>query len=237
MRAARYVAAGVQALTAAAGSQEKDALPNKQRPAQASAQAGRRNLHCQGDRSKLRGCSAVAISHRNRSSVQPGHRSSARKPEHSRWAHSSSSCSSRDGGTDGNGDACTSAHSTRARHSTTVRAHSRWARPGHSTKVRGHNTKVRAHNNRRQTGGLPPARRKAQTGRRAEGPATRSGISSTELLNRYLRGCHIFHEPHGKLGPLAQYVAIYSGQAVTALRGPLSGIASLMVIVDPGDST
>ena len=184
MRAARYVAAGVQALTAAAGSQGIVGLPNKQRPAQASAQAGRRNLHCQGDRSKLRGCSAVAISHRNRSSVQPGHRSSARKPEHSRWAHSSSSCSSRDGGTDGNGDACTSAHSTRAQHSTTVPEHSSSV-PGRSTTARGHNTK--AHNSR-QTGGLPPARRKAQTGRRAAGPATRSGISSTELLNRYLQG-------------------------------------------------
>ncbi len=184
----------------------------------------------------LRGCSAVAISHRNRSSVRPGHRSSARKPEHSRWAHSSSSCSSRDGGTGGNGDgstwerstwerhstrvpehsksvpehsrsahkpehsssscssdggtggngdACTSAHSTKAPHSSSVRAHSRWARPGHSTTVRAHNTK--AHNSRR-TGGLPLAKRKAQTGRRAAGPATRSGISSTELLNRYLQG-------------------------------------------------
>jgi hypothetical protein len=183
----------------------------------------------------LRGCSAVAISHRNRSSVRPGHRSSARKPEHSRWAHSSSSCSSRDGGTDGNGDgstwerstrarhstrvpehsrsvpersrwarkpehsssscssdggtdgngdACTSAHSTRAQHSTTVPEHSSSV-PGRSTTARGHNTK--AHNSR-QTGGLPPARRKARTGRRAAGPATRSGISSTELLNRYLQG-------------------------------------------------
>ncbi len=212
-------------------------------------------FHCQGDRSTLRGCSAVAISHRNRKPVHkpgrstrghssgsygssgacgngacgngdgstsahsrrwarqrstrarrhrsvqqrskwaPEHSSSLRKPAHSNGSYGSS-------GACGNGDGSTSGRSTREPHSTTLR-------PGRSTTVRAHNT--RARNNHRQTGGLPLAKRRAQTGRPTAGPATRSGISWTELLNRNFGD---FTSPFATqpIGPLAHCSAKFQAR-------------------------
>lgn len=154
-------------------------------------------FHCQGDRSTLRGCSAVAISHRNRKPVH--------KPGRSTRGHSSGSYGSSGAcgnGACGNGDGSTSGRSTREPHSTTLR-------PGRSTTVRAHNT--RARNNHRQTGGLPLAKRRAQTGRPTAGPATRSGISWTELLNRNFGD---FTSPFATqpIGPLAHCSAKFQAR-------------------------
>lgn len=121
--------------------------------------------------------------------VPERHSRSARKPGRSNGSGGNGSCSS---GACGNAPCGTWAHShswARQHSSSARQPHSRWARRPHSSSVRAHNTK--AHNNHRRKGGLPPARRKTRTGRRTAGPATRSGTSWTELLNRYFRGFHV----------------------------------------------
>ena len=137
-------------------------------------------------------CSTWAHSHssaRQRSSWVPERCRRAHKPGHSRSAHSS--------GSDGNGAcgnaACGNATcSTWAHSHSSARRHSTWARRrAHSSSVRAHNKKAHNSHHHHQTGGLPPARQSTQTGRRTAGPATESGISWTELLNRYFRGFHV----------------------------------------------
>ena len=147
-------------------------------------------FHCQGDRSTFRGCSAVAkFSHRNRKPVRPkrhrwAHRPGHSKPERSSGSGGNGACGS---GACGNATCSTWAHS----HSW-ARRHSTWARRrAHSSSVRAHNKKAHNSHHHHQTGGLPPARQSTQTGRRTAGPATESGISWTELLNRYFRGFHV----------------------------------------------